>query len=192
MCLVVLSYFTIIARSRMETIPLPRPLESCLQEKNWYRPTLTDEEAIGSCLVDYMWNNNRKCKSVSKDTVTWFGELAVNRSNHLRLNPIPKERKEYRVLSDDERNDYHKAVNLLKNNKVSYMYVLWLGACRSNNGNHNQVKAECNRNRHFTTEVAGTAMVLTWYMHFRQNGRIQYRFYSAKPPSAIVAWVFWW
>jgi hypothetical protein len=63
-----------------------------------------DEEAIGTCMTEFMWLNNRKCKGISKWTMNWFASLAVNRSRSLdhTLPNGPRERKEYRVLTDAE------------------------------------------------------------------------------------------
>ena len=119
-CLV-LGILVSYAQCAITSIPLPASLQSCLVDKNLNHAILTDEEAIGTCMTEFMWLNNRKCKGISKWTMNWFASLAVNRSRSLdhTLPNGQRERKEYRVLTDAERNDYHRAVNALKRNTVS-------------------------------------------------------------------------
>ncbi|CAC5417267.1 unnamed protein product [Mytilus coruscus] len=118
-------FCTVFVQSKLRPIPLPRTLKKCLEDKQESRPTLTDEEAIGTCMLDFMWKNDMKCGTTSQDTISWFAQLAVNRVNTTmqkgrhtwgRAEKKRGIRKEYRMITDTERNDYHRAVNALKRN----------------------------------------------------------------------------
>ncbi|VDI60817.1 Hypothetical predicted protein [Mytilus galloprovincialis] len=115
----------------VKRVPIPTSLRRCLRKKDQRLP-LTDEQISTSCLLQFQWSNRKPCDKVSKQTFDWLSSLveksqqrpsfaqlngsgsSVNRPKRQTTGSQPRQRKEYRMLTDQERDDYHKAINDLK------------------------------------------------------------------------------
>ena len=113
--------------------PLPPDLKACLSSKFSEDAAASDEEITISCLLEFTWVNRKNCAESSTETASWLSSLVkksesrnstvIKRQKRSESFPNaiggqPKQRKEYRMLSDQERKEYHDAINALKNDKV--------------------------------------------------------------------------
>lgn len=122
----------------VKRVPIPTSLRRCLRKRDQSLP-LTDEQKSTSCLLQFQWSNRKLCDKVSKQTFDWLSSLveksqqrpsfaplsgsSVNRTKRQTTGSQPRQRKEYRMLTDQERDDYHKAINDLKQDTVSIKIV---------------------------------------------------------------------
>ncbi|XP_021340235.1 uncharacterized protein LOC110441431 [Mizuhopecten yessoensis] len=109
-------------------IPLPNSLENCF--RSFARQTsvsLTVGQAIGyHCNQQFMWQqagiNNWMRYNITSQEYDWFSSLLYlpNRGKRYAKKPEVRVRKEIRALTERERNDYHRAIQLLKSDTSIY------------------------------------------------------------------------
>lgn len=78
------------------------------------------EQIFWECMQRVMWQMAEQMgHNVTRETRDYLDRLlqvAVNNAD----TQFPRVRKEYRMLSDDERNRFHKAIRALKEDTVTY------------------------------------------------------------------------
>lgn len=162
-----------LASCDVKCTKLPDRLRNCLttRDSNFQ---LSDEQVSTTCLLEYLWENRKRCDKVSKATYKWLSSLVNKPSsgtlpkkakeyvsnstnsnstadtsgsyssrenvssasaesfanasytqNHTRVGRStpkgPRQRREYRTLTEEERNTYHRAINKLKEDTVNLM-----------------------------------------------------------------------
>lgn len=120
----------------IENLDYPTPYAQCLYSM-WKKSRGIKEEVALSiyhqCISNYRWKTSRfrnfAAKNVTGATVQYTGSLirsALGRVAHGQRRrrqglDLRRERIEYRMMTDDQRNRYHSALNRLKyDEKVSY------------------------------------------------------------------------
>lgn len=120
----------------IENLEYPTPYAQCLYSM-WKKSRGIKEEVALSiyhqCISNYRWKTSRfrnfAAKNVTGATVQYTGSLirsALGRVAHGQRRrrqglDLRRERIEYRMMTDDQRNRYHSALNRLKyDEKVSY------------------------------------------------------------------------
>ncbi|VDI50197.1 Hypothetical predicted protein [Mytilus galloprovincialis] len=108
--------------------PLPKQLKLCLKDRFASDPSAREEDVSTSCMLEFMWLNKDYCEEASPGTVEWLSSLVrkiasssvrkgSTRHKRQASGGTPRRRKEYRMLSDNERREYHDAINQLKNDR---------------------------------------------------------------------------
>ncbi|XP_071181566.1 tyrosinase-like protein 1 [Mytilus edulis] len=97
-------------------MPLPANLISCLKNRTYgISPTeYPGEDVTTFCVQEHLWVDSKKIfpYEVTEDTSRWV--LRLFEKGRREKEQILRIRKEYRMLTKNERNDYHRAVQLLK------------------------------------------------------------------------------
>ncbi|XP_071155318.1 uncharacterized protein [Mytilus edulis] len=125
--LIFLSYLTAI-ECDVKPQPLPKQLKLCLKDRFASDPSAREEDVSTSCMLEFMWLNKDHCEVASPGTVEWLSSLVrklasssirkgSTRHKRQASGGTPRRRKEYRMLSDNERREYHDAINQLKNDR---------------------------------------------------------------------------
>lgn len=101
-------------------MPLPAHLISCLKNRTYgISPTeYAGEDVTTFCVQEHLWVDAKKIfpYEVTEDTSRWV--LRLFEKGRREKEQILRIRKEYRMLTKNERNDYHRAVQLLKQDQV--------------------------------------------------------------------------
>lgn len=113
----------------VKTTQIPPSLQNCLTKETVV--PFSDEQISSSCLLQFLWENRKLCGRVSNETLTWLESLVnMAQSRNLRSGNSRKRRQavlrrrmEYRMLSNQERNDYHRAINLMKSDTVCTLFI---------------------------------------------------------------------
>ncbi|XP_033754771.1 LOW QUALITY PROTEIN: uncharacterized protein LOC117337769 [Pecten maximus] len=115
-------------RAMIGEIPLPSDLENCF--RSFARQTSVSQtvgQAIGyHCTQQFMWRqagvNNWLRYNITRQEYDWFSSLLYlpNRNKRYAKKPEVRVRKEIRTLTESERADYHRAIQLLKSDTSIY------------------------------------------------------------------------
>ncbi|XP_060063557.1 uncharacterized protein LOC132544015 [Ylistrum balloti] len=126
--LLVLTGWLTLGSAMIAEIPLPDSLDNCF--RSFARQTSVSQtvgQAIGyHCTQQYMWRqagvNNWLRSNITREEYEWFSSLLYlsNRSKRYAKKAEIRVRKEIRALTESERNDYHRAVQLLKSDTSIY------------------------------------------------------------------------
>nr|AHZ34288.1 tyrosinase A3 [Pinctada maxima] len=99
-------------------IRVARELEECFEQRR-FDTNQTDpryDNIHGYCIQNFRWHlQEHYWKNITMETSNWIEELLriSNRKVRKKRQSLPV-RKEYRRLTDQERADYHRAINMLK------------------------------------------------------------------------------
>lgn len=126
---------------------IPPRLHDCLTERD-SNFELSDDQVSTTCLLEYQWENREHCGKVSIQTFNWLYSLANESiksspkrkrrrshtknahhrvgAHHSHRSPTPRQRREYRTLTEAERNTYHRAINKLKEDKVVLLVFVFM------------------------------------------------------------------
>ncbi|XP_071121629.1 tyrosinase-like protein 2 [Mytilus edulis] len=114
-----------LVRGMIDPGDLPDGLKKCFEMKtnNSNVKEVPSEDICITCITDYLWKQGKHvhCFNKTEHDVKWVAELLAElhpaSMRTKRSAPRRCRRKEYRMLTDDEREDYHRAVNLMKKDK---------------------------------------------------------------------------
>lgn len=107
---------------------LPTQLQQCFEMKTEFSNVteVPSEDICVTCITDYLWKygNHVHCFKKAEHNLEWVAQLLVElhptTASRQKRTP-PKERrrrKEYRMLTDQERERYHLAINRMKSDTV--------------------------------------------------------------------------
>ena len=125
-CLLCVACFCVVY-SKLIEIRVANKLERCFNERR-FDTNMTDpryDNIHGYCIQKYRWHLNRQIhENITLETSNWIDELLRKSTEEARkprhIRQSLNVRKEYRRLTDKERNDYHRAINMLKKDTVSF------------------------------------------------------------------------
>ncbi|XP_069122575.1 uncharacterized protein [Argopecten irradians] len=108
-------------------LPYPKEVNDCLfAEKNEDASTCTGESIASSCMGTFAWKNKANIDPYvpSKEQQAYLNQMSSN-PKHDRVKRgtfprrgKPRQRKEYRMLTNKARNRFHDCLNMLKNARV--------------------------------------------------------------------------
>ncbi|XP_033759787.1 uncharacterized protein LOC117341979 [Pecten maximus] len=124
--LVLLLMIPVIA-AEITPIPYPKEVKECLKtEENLDASLCTGESIASTCMSTYAWNNKAKVHPYlpSKPEKDYIHQMSGNpRHERVKRGTFPRrgkprQRKEYRLLTNKARDRFHMCLNLLKNTPV--------------------------------------------------------------------------
>lgn len=131
--ILVLIYVLSIANALIEPSDLPQTLRECFEMKTKYSNVkeVPSEDICLTCVTHYLWKEgkHKHCAGYNntRGSVDWIAKILVDiyPSPHKRFKRSfqRRRRREYRTLSDEEREKFHLALNKMKRDKVSYFVV---------------------------------------------------------------------
>lgn len=117
-----------LVEALIDTGDLPLELGECFQLKTEDSNVteVPSEDICITCITDYLWKHgtHRHCFNKTEHDLTWVAEILtelhpVTSKRQKRTPPKQRRRrKEYRMLSDKEREKYHLAINRMKRDRV--------------------------------------------------------------------------
>lgn len=114
-----------MSRALINPVDLPTNLRKCFEMKTKYSNVkeVPSEDICLTCITDYLWRDGKHAHCSSRphtaDDLKWVADILVDihptTNNRYRRSTFERaRRKEYRMLSDEEREQYHLAVNMMK------------------------------------------------------------------------------
>ncbi|KAJ8302646.1 hypothetical protein KUTeg_019042 [Tegillarca granosa] len=108
-----------VCYAMIQEIPVPKELEECFDR---YAKKTTIRDTVGEsiqwfCVNQYVWKMSKQQNwvqvNITSEAYVWFNSLLEIDRHRMKRQAIRK-RQEYRMMSDEDRHKFHRAIQMLK------------------------------------------------------------------------------